>query len=256
MVEKFVLITGPTSGIGLELANIYAKKRMNLLLVSRNEEKLIQLQQEFSKRVTVRIFVADLSTQKGLNSFCKYLEQEQISVKVLINNSGFGLYGSFREQSIEQLQEMLSLNIRALITITHACLPSILKNKGKILQVSSIAGFLPGPYMSVYYASKAFVNSFSRALRKEVQSKGVVVSLLCPGPTATNFGIRASANAVYLKKGLMSAKTVALAGVRGLEYNKAVIIPGFKNKCIVWLTAVVPVSVQVYLLARLQQKHH
>ena len=254
MKGKFVLITGPTSGIGLELAKHYASTGRPLFLVSRNSTKLKELQNDLD--VSVEICVADLSSDKGIDMLFSTLKKREIKVDTLINNAGFGLYGAFEKQNDVKLHGLLDLNIVALMRITKFLLPSLIKYKGEIMNVSSIAGFLPGPYMANYYASKAYVNSFSLALREEMRDKGVIVSLLCPGPTATGFGKRANGEGTYLDKGLMSAKKVALLGVRGLEKNKAVVIPGFKNKLIVGLVKYLPRWFVVRMISNLQKKNH
>ena len=169
------------------------------------------------------------------------------SIDVLVNNAGFGIYGEFATQSLERNTELIHLNCTTLTQLTHLFLPEMLKNKtGKILNVASVAGFFPGYLMASYYASKAYVLSFSQALGEELRGTGVSVTTLCPGATATNFEKTAGAQTSRLFKGhIMTAQQVAQEGYRGLMKNKKLIIPGLKNKFLVFIARFLPRGIVV-----------
>ncbi|MCX7984861.1 MAG: SDR family oxidoreductase [Bacteroidetes bacterium] len=228
------LITGATSGIGYELAKLFALHRYDVVLVARNSNDLHRLQKEWEKEYGIDITCCpfDLSVSTAPDDICNVLAAEMIDIDVLVNNAGFGLYGTFAELPIADQLEMLQVNIVALTHLTRNILPRMLQRKsGKILNVASLAGFLPGPLMAVYYASKAYVLNFSVALAEEVRGTGITVTTLCPGPTATKFGKRAGITKTHLfqKMAWMDASTVAEIGFRGLMEGKAIVVPGMFN---------------------------
>lgn len=231
-----VLITGASSGIGLELAKIFAAHKYNLILVARREELLRKIAQELaSQDVQVNIIPSDLSDVAASQKLFDEVQNRRLPVDILVNNAGFGLEGPFRETKWEKEDEMIRLNILTLTGLTKYFMhPMIERGKGKILNVASTAAFLPGPYMSVYYASKAYVLSFSKALAYELKDIGVTVSVLCPGPTKTEFQDRAGVQNSTLFSGkrmpISTAKEVAQAGFDGLMKGKTVIVPGLLNK--------------------------
>ncbi len=231
---KLALVTGATSGIGLELARIHAQRGGDLVLVARREERLKNIKEDLEKQygVSVQIIVNDLS----LPSACEEVYKEtKGSVDYLINNAGFGLAGFYHETSFERNREMIELNITALAALTHLFLQDMAKRKsGRILNVSSVAGFLPGPLQATYYATKAFVNSFSQAIANEVKDKNITVSALCPGPVKTEFGEVAGfkrKDEVFLKK-LAAAKPedTARDGYEGMLKGKVIIVSGLSNR--------------------------
>jgi short-subunit dehydrogenase len=235
--RKTALITGASFGIGLELARIFAREGHNLVLVARSGDKLRQLASELEKAHGTRslILATDL-TEPGAPAYV--LDQTTragIEVDVLVNNAGFGQYGMFAENDLEECLRQIQLNVTTLTHLTRLYLPVMMACKnGAILNVASTAAFQPGPLMAVYFATKAYVLHFSEALANELNGTGVTVTCLCPGPTATEFAKRANATGMRLLKfGSMDARTVAEDGYRALMAGKPVVISGFKN----WLLA-------------------
>ena len=232
--RKTALITGASSGIGFELAKLFAKDGYNLALVGRNREQLMKIQEEFQKEYNIKVKICpkDLSISDTPELIFQSLRAEMIDIDILVNNAGFGWLGSFAEMDITDALGMLQVNIIALTQLTHLLLPQMIKrNEGKILNVASSAAFQPGPFMATYYASKAYVLSFSLALAEELKGTNITVTALCPGPTATNFGKRAGFNNEKIFGGVLTkdAQTIAMAGYKGLMKGKPLVIPGFLN---------------------------
>ncbi len=188
MKNYTVLITGGASGIGYELAKLFAADGHNLILVSRNESNLKKTQIELENRYSVKVLViaADLSNLDNIPSIFIKIKEHSLVVDILVNNAGFGLLGSFIDLDIKKQGNMIDLNIGALTCMTYLFLEQAPRD-AKILNVASLAAFFPGPFMNVYYATKAYVLSFSAALAAELENKKITVSALCPGPVATNF---------------------------------------------------------------------
>ena len=186
---KSVLITGASSGIGYEFAKIYAKNGHNLVITARRQENLENIRKELeSYSVKIETIVLDLSKEGAAKKLYENVKEKGIVIDTLINNAGFGLYGNFIETDVDREAEMIDLNIKSLVILTKLFLKDMIAiDKGEILNVASIAAFQPGPLMSVYYASKSFVLSFSEAVRNEIRKTNVNISVLCPGPTATEF---------------------------------------------------------------------
>jgi hypothetical protein len=243
-MESFVLITGASSGIGLELAKIFASKGHHLILAARREEQLQQLQLDLQIfNVQVRVYRADLSNMEEVDRLLHYIRSENIFIEILVNNAGFGDYGLFHERSWPRMAEMVDLNIKALTAFTRLLLPAMLEQKrGKILNVASIAGFAPGPTMAVYSATKAYVLHLSEAISNELKGTGVTVTALCPGPTTTGFQKAASWEDSRLVKGrsLPTAAEVARFGYEALMKAQRVAVHGWKNKAIVLSTRLAP----------------
>ncbi|MBS3125291.1 SDR family oxidoreductase [Candidatus Woesearchaeota archaeon] len=248
MVKQAVLITGASSGIGLELAKLFAKRGFNLVLVSSNAQKLDDAKKLLGSCQGIVITIPkDLAIPGAARQLYQQVRNAGFSIDVLVNNAGFGIYGEFATQSLERNTELIHLNCTTLTQLTHLFLPEMLKNKtGKILNVASVAGFFPGYLMASYYASKAYVLSFSQALGEELRGTGVSVTTLCPGATATNFEKTAGAQTSRLFKGhIMTAQQVAQEGYRGLMKNKKLIIPGLKNKFLVFIARFLPRGIVV-----------
>jgi hypothetical protein len=231
------LITGASFGIGLEFARIFAREGYNLVLVARSADKLRQLASELEKAHGTRslILATDL-TEPGASAYVlDQTTRADIQVDVLVNNAGFGQYGLFAENDLEECLRQIQLNVTTLTHLTRLYLPAMIARKsGRILNVASTAAFQPGPLMAVYFATKAYVLHLSEALANELQETGVTVTCLCPGPTATEFQQRANIAGIRLTKyGTMTARTVAEDGYRALMTGKIVAISGFKN----WLVA-------------------
>ena len=232
------LITGSSGGIGYELAKLFAKDRYNLVLVARSSDKLNQVASELRRQfgVTVKTVALDLATAPAAKILFDHLEGERVIVDVLVNNAGFGSFGEFAGMTEEEILGQIHLNVAALTHLTRLFLPGMLaRRSGKIMNVASTAAFQPGPLMAVYYATKAYVLSFSEALANEVGGNGVVVSCFCPGATVTGFQKRAGMenSRLFKKIGAMNVETVARDGYRGLMAGKTVVISGMQN----WLVA-------------------
>ncbi|MBD2344272.1 SDR family NAD(P)-dependent oxidoreductase [Anabaena subtropica] len=233
--KKFALITGAASGIGYELAYIFAQNNYNLVLVDRVEEKIQEIAVTFPKEfgIFVKSIVKDLSKPTSPEEIFLELQQENIKVDVLVNNAGFGTYGLFNETNLTDELEMLQVNVVCTTHLTKLFLKNMVKQgDGKILNVSSAAAFQPGPLMAVYFATKAYVLSFSEALANELNGTGVTVTVLCPGTTQSAFHERTGMADSKLVKGkrMMDAATVAHIGYDALMQGKTIVIPGLINK--------------------------
>jgi short-subunit dehydrogenase len=232
------LITGASGGIGYELAKLFAHDRYNLVLVARSADKLSQVAAELQSRfgVTVKTVALDLTETSAPKFLFDQLQRDGVTVDILVNNAGFGVFGEFASTSEEDVLGQIHLNITALTDLTRLFLPAMLaRRSGKIMNVASTAAFQPGPLMAVYYATKAYVLSFSQALANEVADSGVVVNCFCPGATDTDFQKRANLenSRLFKKFRPMTAEVVALDGYRGLMAGRIVVISGMKN----WLVA-------------------
>jgi short-subunit dehydrogenase len=228
------LVSGASGGIGYQLAGLFARNNHNLVLVARNSDKLTQaaddLKQQFG--VSAKAIALDLAIPEAPQSLFGRLQRDGITIDILVNNAGYGVLGPFAEIPVESSLDQIQLNITALTNLTRLFLgPMLQRGSGKILNVASTAGFQPGPLMAVYYATKAYVISFSEALANELDGTGITVTCLCPGPTTTGFASRAGNDKSRLFKQLrpMDAKTVALKGYRGLMSGKTLVIPGLRN---------------------------
>jgi len=229
-----VLITGASSGIGLELAKCFAADKSDLILVARNTAALEKLAEELrhEHKIAVHVITADLSKPESPQIIFNELKGRGISVDVLVNNAGFGLHGGFAELPLPRQLEIIQVNIAALVALTGLFLTGMIERKrGGILNVGSVAGFLPGPNMAVYYASKAFVLSFSEALHEELLNTGVSVTNLCPGPTESNFSKVARSHRVRETRARkMSAAAVAQIGHKDFRDENCLSVPGLQNK--------------------------
>jgi uncharacterized protein len=228
------LVTGTSSGIGLEMAKILASKNYDLVLVARSEERLTQIASEIAakNKVNVVVIPADLSFPIEAERVFKECESRLINISLLINNAGLGDFGMFAESKWDRIQEMIDLNIKALTQLCKLFLPNMQKqNFGRILNVASTAAFQPGPTMAVYYATKSYVLHFSEAINNELKGSGISVTALCPGPTESGFQAAADLAESKLVKGkkLPSAAAVASYGFNALMSGKAVAIHGTKN---------------------------
>jgi len=235
--RKTALITGASFGIGLELARIFAREGHNLVLVARSADKLRQLASELEKAHGTRslILATDLTEPGAAAYVLDQTTRANIRVDVLVNNAGFGQYGFFVDNDLEECLRQIQLNVTTLTHLTRLYLPGMIERKeGRILNVASTAAFQPGPLMAVYFATKAYVLHFSEGLANELEDTGVTVTCLCPGATATEFHKRANATGMrLLRMGSMDAHTVAEDGYRALMAGKPVVISGFRN----WLVA-------------------
>lgn len=248
------LITGGSSGIGLELARIFAKNGFDLILVARKKDELDSASAALSlHKARITAISMDLSSPDAAQALFKTLKDEDIDV--LVNNAGFGLYGRFQDAELEAQVQMMELNMVTLSKLTRLFLPGMIKRKsGKILNLASTAAFQPGPFMAVYYASKAYVLSFSEALASELEGSGVSVTALCPGPTETAFMKRSGLGSAKIAQRRMDPARVAREGYDGLMKGKAVVIPGFRNRFSALLVRLLPRHTVVRYVRRMQER--
>lgn len=255
------LITGASSGIGLELARLFAADGYGLVLVARSRGKLEQLASELGTQfgVSTTVLAADLSEVSAADQVVEQLAQGGIAIDVLVNNAGFGHFGAFAESDWTKERDMLQVNIVALTTLSKRLLPGMVARKrGRILNVASTAAFQPGPLMAVYYATKAYVLSFSEALSAEVEGTGVTVTALCPGPTESGFQAGASMEDSKLVAGkkLPDAQSVARAGYRALMAGKRVYVPGFSNRALAQAVRFLPRQTVTSMVLKAQERTH
>ena len=219
-MKQTALITGASNGIGLELARIHAKRGGNLVLVARSQDKLNQLADELRAQhhdIQITVIAQDLAMPHAAQSVFAQTEQLGIQVDILINNAGFGGHGRFFERELPKEQQMIQLNITTLTELTHLYLQGMVaRRSGKILNVSSTASFMPGPLQAVYYATKAYVTSFSQAVAEEVREFGISVTALCPGTVATDFVAAGNLQGVDAWKNAKSAQSVAECGYQAM----------------------------------------
>ena len=229
MNRPVTLVTGASAGLGVEFARACARRGDELVLVARRQDRLERLAQEIGGKA--HVLAADLSRPEAPAELLRQVEGLGLTVGTLINNAGFGGGGRVAEQALERQIEMIDLNVRALTELSRRVLPPMLERReGAILNVASTAAFQPGPGSAVYFATKAFVLSFSEALHQELKGTGIKVSALCPGPTATEFGVAAGYEGAQLRRFSADARGVVEAGLAGLERNRAVVVPGLSNK--------------------------
>ena len=255
------LITGASSGIGEEFCGLFAADGYDLVLVSRDEERLKHIKAELEKKhpaMRVHILLQDLSAPGAADQVAGWLTTEKIELQALVNNAGFGDLGPFSDMDPKRIRQMMQLNVQALTELTRAVLPGMLARKeGRVLNVASVAAFQPGPLMAVYYATKAYVLSLSAALREETRGTGVTVTCLCPGPTRTDFAKNAHMEKSMLfgarPMGLATAAGVALAGYRGMQAGKTVVIPGFRSALGAYAARVVPIRLSSRIAMRVHR---
>ena len=224
-MKKVALVTGASGGIGMELAREHAVKGGDLVVVARSLDKLAALKQELEEKYKISVLVVadDLNDPQAPERIYQQTKSANVFVEFLINNAGIGLLGEFHSTRIESQLSMVQININSLVHLTHLYLQDMLReNRGKILNVASGAGFMPGPLQSVYYATKAFVVSFSEGVKQELNSTGVTVTAFCPGPVNTGFAEAANLEGVNALKFSLSPKRVARSGYRAMEQGKVV----------------------------------
>ena len=254
-----VLITGAASGIGYQLARIFAHNNYNLVLVDRLAEKITKIAIDFAEefRISVKPIIKDLSISTSPEEIFTELQEAGIKVDILVNNAGFGNHGLFHETNLNTELEMLQVNLVCLTHLTKLFLKEMVKQGyGKILNVSSAAAFQPGPLMAVYFATKAYILSFSEAIANELEGTGVTVTVLCPGSTASAFHERTGmADSKMLKgKNMMTAETVAQMGYDGLMRGKTIVIPGFMNKMMSKCVRFIPRKLVTKIVRSMQEE--
>ncbi|MDZ4848428.1 MAG: SDR family oxidoreductase [Pirellulaceae bacterium] len=231
------LITGASSGIGLELAKLFAASGDDVVLTARSEDKLNELANDLqqSYKVTVTVIPSDLSKVNEVDRLYDRMHDRGMEIDTVVNNAGFGALGKFAELCVDRQTDMLMVNVVALTRLTRKLLPAMLHRRtGGVLNVGSIAAYQAGPNMAVYYATKAYVLSFTEALREELVDTGLHVTCLEPGATETGFGADSGMGKLDMfSSQAMSAAAVAKAGYEGYRKNEDVVIPGWKNRLMV-----------------------
>jgi short-subunit dehydrogenase len=242
--DETVLITGASSGIGLELARCFAAERCRLILLARNAAALEALAAELRQQhgVEARVLVADLALAETPGRIFNALQQEGVNVDVLVNNAGFGAHGKFAGLPLRRQLDMVQVNVTALMQLTGLFLPGMLgRGRGGVMNIASTAAFQSGPRMAVYYATKAFALSFSEAVAVETRGTGVTVTAVCPGPTHTNFGKAANYQSVRPPlRGFMTARAVAEHGHRAFRRGRFVVVSGVQNRLLTVFVRLLP----------------
>ncbi len=250
-MTKYALVTGASKGIGRELAGLLAQDEYNIVAVARDENELKKLAQELESKykISVSQIPLDLSSPMAASELFKKVEALNISIDILVNNAGFGTAGNFWEIASEKEIAELQVNVVALTMITKLFLPKMVQRKsGKILNVASVAAFIPGPFMAVYFASKAYVLSFSTSLNEELKGTGISVTVLCPASTETNFANRAgSLKSKAFSGKLLNAHEVAKSGYEGMKKRKIIVFSDINSKVAITLSKFLPST----LVARL-----
>ena len=256
--HKTALITGASGGIGHELAKLFAQDGYNLVVIARSQEKLAQVAQELQSKfgILVKAIPKDLAIPTAPEEIFTELQNEGITIHFLVNNAGFATYGLFADTDLNSELQMMQVNMVALTHLTKLFLREMVKQReGKILNVASTAAFQPGPLMAVYYATKAYVLSFSEAIANELEGTGVTVTALCPGPTETGFQKRADMEQSRLVSGrIMKVETVARIGYSGLMNNQTVVIPGLKNQLLAQSVRFMPRNFVTQIVRDLQER--
>lgn len=256
---KHVIITGAASGLGKELAKIYAKEKFSLILVDINEKMLNETAEEIKKFASgdIHLLVKDLADVASAQQIFDYTVEHNLTVFGLINNAGFGLYGNFAETNLQAELAMAGLHVTTPIALTKLFLKGMLeRNEGEILNMSSLAGFQPGPLMSIYYSTKAFLTSFTEAVAQENKHSNVKISVLCPGVVNTNFRKNVGAEKEAQINSMNSdPHEVASYGVRAMRKGKVVCLPSFSCKVLSVLPRFVPRSFARNMIYKIQVKN-
>lgn len=256
---SYALITGASSGIGYQLAESFARDKHDLILVARREDRLKLLASDLEEnyQIQTHVVIKDLSLPQSVQEIHDWVKKSGIRVDILVNNAGYAVYGSFADTRWEDEQKMMRLHMDATTRMTKLFLPDMLaKNYGRILNVGSTGSFAPGPYVSVYCASKSYILRFSEALSEELRGSGVSITVLCPGGTKTEFESKAirKVPGETTARG-MKAEKVARIAYRALMKGKRVVIPGFQNKIQVFAIRFLPMSLVTRILRVMMFKH-
>ena len=255
MAKPVTLITGASSGIGVALARVFARTEHELALVARRKVRLDALASEIGQATGKRplIIVADLAKPEAPAQIKAALDAAGVEPNYVVNNAGFGLFGAASTRDRNEQLRMIDVNMRALTALSLMFVSSLERHRGGVLNLGSMAGFMPGPHMAVYYATKAYVRSFTDALRRELKRRGVRVTNLAPGPVPTEFGKRAGTRRDAAPALLtQSAEHVAELGYRGLMQGKALVVPGAINRIAIALIRFVPRRLVLAAVARRQ----
>ena len=247
-MREVALVTGASSGIGLEIAKILASQNYDLVICARREKELQDLAEEIRRQHTVncKVIVADLTTAEGIDLLIK----DSGEVDILVNNAGFGILGDHLDMQLGRQLEMIELNIHALTRLSHVFGNLMVKKgNGRIMNVASIASYISGPSLAVYCATKAYVLSYSRALHKELKNKGVTVTALCPGYVTTGFQEVAGMELSKMEKlTSVPVKKVAEIAVKSMHKGKREVMPGIVNKPLPLVTKITPMWLQLIIV--------
>jgi short-subunit dehydrogenase len=254
------LVTGASSGLGVEYAKIFAAEKHDLLLVARRRDRLEALAAELRSAhgVQAHVVAADLASPQGPEQVFAEARRLGLEIEFLVNNAGLGASGAFAELPLGRELEMIQVNVTALVSLTRLFLPAmLLRKRGRILNVGSTAGFPPGPFMAVYYASKAFVNSFTEALWYELRGTGVTATASCPGATATEFsGVAGNDRSLLFRLGAAPAVAVARDGYRAMMKGKPMVVHGLRNKLTIQSLRLTPRALSRAVAASLNPRPH
>ncbi len=244
MAKETVLITGASSGLGMELAKLFAADGSDLVLVARREERLIELADELKSEhgIEAHVLPKDLSKKSAPKEIFSHLNKEKIEIDVVVNNAGFGKKGHIADLDTDLQLDMIQVNLVALTHLTRLFITGIIeRGYGGILNVGSLAGFQPGPNLAVYYATKAYVLSFTEALAEEISNPNIKISCLAPGPVKTEFGEKSDLeDSLLFKVSLMEMAPVVKAGYEGFRKGQTIIIPGLKQQIVPFLNRFTP----------------
>ncbi len=252
------LVTGASSGIGRELLDRFAADRMDLIITARDETALKTAADDLTAKygIAVTVIPADLARPGEAHRLFAEVEKRGIAVEYLVNNAGFGNYGALHEADARKMDDMVQVNVASLVTLTRLFLPGMVARKsGRILQVASVAAFQPGPLMAVYYATKAFVLSFSEAVAEELTGTGVTMTCLCPGPVHTQFAARSNFNhSRVFQSHAAQASDVADYGYRAFMRGEILAVHGFNNRLLVLAGRFIPRRLIVKMVRWMQEK--
>ncbi len=255
--RKVALVTGASGGIGKAIAECFARDQVDLIISARNESALNQIAADWKVRygINVTVITADLAKPDGADTLHRNVKQQGLSVDYLVNNAGYGSFGVFSDSSLETELGMMTTNMTALTVLSKRFLPDLIARRGRLMNVASTAAFQPGPYMAVYYATKAYVLSFTEAIAAELSGSGVSVTAFCPGPTRSGFQDNAEMNhsALVKDKNLPGAESVGALGYQAMMAGKRVYIPGLLNKIMAFSVRFTPrnvITAMVKLMSR------
>ena len=255
-MKKTALITGASAGLGVEFAKLFAQGGHNLVLIARRVDRLESIAKELRAQFAVRVDVLgmDLEMAGAPQKIFDFTQRQGLQIDYLVNNAGFGYLNDFLNEGMNHDTGMIMVNVMSLVELTKIFAANMVeRNQGRILNIGSTAGFQPGPFMATYYASKAFVNSFSEALTYELRRTGVTVTLSCPGPTRTEFGVRSGVDKKPLfKLGADTAESVAGEAYRAMHKGQRRVIHGFKNKISAVSVGLMPNAILLRVVEKLQ----